>query len=113
MRIHTPEHTACWHTYSRILNLMVLMETLPDLSPGEQAEAVSKVCEQSENARHSMTLDEIVFWAGMASGLELSRNLEAGKVDPDIRDRVACFATLFAESTKSAVVEMTIRDLEE
>lgn len=113
MRIHTPDHISCWRTYSRILNLMTLMETLPDLSPEEREDAISKLCEQSENARHSMTLDEIVFWAGIATGLQLSRNVEAANVDPELRDRVACFATLFAESTKSAVVEMTIRDLEE
>ena len=113
MRIHTADHVSCWHTYSRILNLMTLMESLPDLSPAERDEAISKLCEQSENCRHSMTLDEVVFWAGIATGLQLSRNVEAGNVDPDARDRVACFATLFSESTKSAVVEMTIRDLEE
>lgn len=113
MPIHTPEHVACWNTYSRIVHFMTVVETLSDLSPEELDLQLGKACQQSDRAKQAMTLDEVVFWAGIATGLKLSEAVEAGKVDPNIRDRVAAYASLFAESTKSAVVEMTLRDLEE
>lgn len=113
MNIDTRKHLPCWSAYSHIVNVMWLMENLPALSPEELDGELTRALENSENVRHTMTLDEIVFWAGMATGLNLSRSAESGQLDPSIRDRIARYAALFAESTKSAVVEMTIRDLEE
>jgi hypothetical protein len=113
MPIHTPEHASCWNTYSHIVHLMSLVETLSDLSREELDLLLGRVGEQWARASQTTTLDEVVLWAGIATGLKLSRAVEAGTVDPEIRDRVASYASLFAESTKSAVVEMTLRDLEE
>ncbi|HET7442187.1 MAG TPA: hypothetical protein VFJ47_12865 [Terriglobales bacterium] len=113
MSIDTRKHLPCWSTYSHIVNVMWLMENLPALSAEELDGELTRVLESSENVRHTMTLDEIVFWAGIATGLNLSRSVETGELEPHIRERIAKYAALFAECTKSAVVEMTIRDLEE
>ena len=110
---HIEKNTSCWKAYSRIVDAISLIEALPELSPEELQSGMRRVCETPEYSERAMTLDEVAFWAGVSTGLSLARSVEEGLVDPGIRERMAVYSALFAQSTKAAVVEMTLQDLEE
>jgi hypothetical protein len=57
-------------------------------------------------------MEEVVFWAGVAVGMELSQHAEEGLVDPETAEKVLIFSSIFEHSTKSAIVDLALGEIE-
>jgi hypothetical protein len=59
-----------------------------------------------------MSLEEVVFWAGVATGMEFWRQAEEETVDPGTAEKMLVFASIFSHSMKNAIVDLALGDLE-
>jgi hypothetical protein len=82
------------------------------LSPEESGEIIDKLCQIPPCAGETMSMEEVVFWAGVAAGMELSRHSEEGRIDPDSAEKALVFSSLFEHSTKTAIVDLVLGDIE-
>ena len=57
-------------------------------------------------------MKEVVFWAGIAVGMQLSQRAEEGLVDPVTAEKVLVFSSIFEHSTKNAVVDLALGEME-
>jgi hypothetical protein len=60
-----------------------------------------------------MSMEEVVFWAGVATGMELSLRVEEGTFDPESAEKILLFSSLFEHSTKTAIVDLALRKMEQ
>ena len=58
-----------------------------------------------------MSMEEVVFWAGVAVGMQVSQHAEQGKVDPETEEKVLVFSSIFEHSTKNAIVDLALGDI--
>jgi hypothetical protein len=100
-----------WRGFSRILEVMTFLEEIADCSAGEVRQALEEFCELPPNPGQTMSLEEVVFWAGVASGMEFSRYAQE-QADPGSEQKMLLFASLFAHSMKNAIVDLAIGELE-
>ena len=98
--------------FSRILEMMSLMEHIKDLGPDEVLAAVDDICRMPDGSLQCMGMEEVVFWAGVATGMEVCRNFEEGWIDAQAAEKFMTYSSLFAYSTQSAVVDLTLQKLE-
>lgn len=102
-----------WQGFTRILEIMTFVDEMEDRSEEELRSAVEQFCQLPANPGQSMSLEEVVFWAGVASGMEFSRRAQAqGELDATTTDKMLVFASLFAHSMKNAIVDLAIGELE-
>ena len=101
-----------WQGFSRILEVMSLVDDIADLTPEEVQETVSKLCELPMNPGETMSMEEVVFWAGIAMGLELWQKAEEEMIDPATAERIQVFASFFGYSTKNAIVDLALGEIE-
>jgi hypothetical protein len=101
-----------WQAFSRILEVMSFMERIQELTPDEIRDAAQDLCELPADPQHTMSMQEVIFWAGVATGIELRRNCEEELLDDDIADKFLVYSSLFAYSTRNAVVDLTLQQLE-
>jgi hypothetical protein len=59
-----------------------------------------------------MSMEEVVFWAGVATGIEYSRHADEDTVDPISAEKMLVFSSIFAHSVKNAVVDLALGDIE-
>ena len=59
-----------------------------------------------------MSMEEVVFWAGVASGMEYWRHAEEDTLDPADAEKMLVFSSIFAHSMKNAIVDLALGDLE-
>ena len=59
-----------------------------------------------------MSMEEVVFWAGVAVGMQLSQHAEDGSVDAETAEKVFIFSSIFEHSTKNAIVDLALGDIE-
>jgi hypothetical protein len=59
-----------------------------------------------------MSLEEVVFWAGVATGMEFMRRSDEETVDPATTEKMLLFASIFSHSMKNAIVDLALGDLE-
>ncbi len=50
--------------FSRIFEVMSFVDRIQELSPEEIEETAHRLCQLPANPRNSMSLEEVVFWAG-------------------------------------------------
>ncbi|HZP63038.1 MAG TPA: hypothetical protein VFB28_06430 [Terriglobales bacterium] len=101
-----------WQAFSRIVEVMSFIDRLPDLSPAEVRSTAEKLCELPADPQHTMSLEEVIFWAGVATGMDVCRNADQELMDEATADKFNVYASLFAYSTRNAVVDLALQQLE-
>lgn len=101
-----------WQGFTRILEVLSFLDEIEDRSADDIRDAVQKFCELPPNPGQTMSMEEVVFWAGFASGMEFWRHAEEGAVDPNTAEKMLIFSSIFAHSMKNAIVDLALGDLE-
>jgi len=101
-----------WQGFTRVLEVMSFVDELGDHSPEDIRETVEGFCELPTNPGQTMSLEEVVFWAGVASGMEFWRHAEEETLDPNTAEKMLVFSSLFAHSMKNAIVDLALGELE-
>jgi len=101
-----------WQGFTRILEIMSFVDEIGEQSEADNREMVDRLCELPPNPGQSMSLEEVVFWAGVASGMEFWRHAEEETLDPNTAEKMLVFSSLFAHSMKNAIVDLALGELE-
>lgn len=101
-----------WQGFTRILEVMSLVDDLESRSPEEIRESVESFCELPPNPGQTMSMEEVVFWSGVSCGMEFWRHAEEGTIDPATAEKMLVFASIFGHSMKNAIVDLALGDLE-
>src|SRR5215472_15260177 len=101
-----------WQGFTRILEVMSFLDEIGDHSPAEIRETVDRLCELPSNPGQTMSLEEVVFWAGVASGMEFMRYNEEELLDAANTEKMLLFASIFSHSMKNAIVDLALGELE-
>ena len=101
-----------WQGFSRILEVMSFVGEIDAFSPEETREVMEKLCQLPPCPGQTMSMEEVVFWAGVAVGMELSQHAEEGLVDPETAEKVLIFSSVFEHSTKNAIVDLALGEIE-
>jgi hypothetical protein len=101
-----------WQGFTRILEVMTFLDEIESRSKEDVQEAVDGFCDLPPNPGQTMSMEEVVFWAGVATGIEYSRHADEDTVDPISAEKMLVFSSIFAHSVKNAVVDLAIGDLE-
>jgi hypothetical protein len=101
-----------WQGFTRILEIMSFVDELSERTPSDIREAVANLCELPPNPGQTMSLEEVVFWAGVASGMEFWRHAEEETVDPSSAEKMLVFSSIFAHSMKNAIVDLALGELD-
>ena len=101
-----------WQGFTRILEVMSFLDELGDHSAGEIRETVEGFCELPPNPGQTMSMEEVVFWAGVASGMEFWRHTEEETIDPSTAEKMLVFSSIFAHSMKNAIVDLALGELD-
>ena len=101
-----------WQGFTRILEIMSFVDEIGEHSEADIQDAVDRFCELPPNPGQTMSLEEVVFWAGVASGMEFWRHAEEETVDPSTVEKMLVFSSIFAHSMKNAVVDLALGELE-
>lgn len=101
-----------WQGFSRILEVMSFIDEAENFSPDEASEILENMCQMPPCPGETMSMEEVVFWAGVAAGMELSQHAEEGRIDAETAERVLVFSSIFEHSTKSAIVDLALGDIE-
>jgi hypothetical protein len=101
-----------WQGFSRILEVMSFVDDAECFSPEESSEILGKLCQIPPCAGETMSMEEVVFWAGVAAGMELLRHTEEGHIDPEAAEKALVFSSIFEHSTKTAIVDLALGDME-
>jgi hypothetical protein len=102
-----------WEGFSRILEVMSFVDEIDHFSPEEAGQVIDKLCQLPPCPGETMSMEEVVFWAGVAAGMELLQHAEEGRVEPEDVDKVMVFSSLFEHSTKTAIVDLALGDIEQ
>lgn len=98
--------------FSRIFELMSFVDRIEELTPEEISETAHRLCQLPANPDSTMSMEEVVFWAGVATGMELSRRMQEDLLDEGSAIKIEAYSSLLAYSTKNAVVDITLQQLE-
>jgi hypothetical protein len=101
-----------WQGFTRILEVMTFLDEIESRSKEDVQEAVDGFCDLPPNPGQTMSMEEVVFWAGVATGIEYSRHADEDTVDPISAEKMLVFSSIFAHSVKNAVVDLALGDLE-
>ena len=101
-----------WQGFTRILEIMSFVDEVGELAPDDITETVSGLCELPPNPGQTMSLEEVVFWAGVASGMEFWRHVEEETIDPTTAEKMLVFSSVFAHSMKNAIVDLALGELD-
>jgi hypothetical protein len=101
-----------WQGFSRILEIMSFLDGIEESAPDDIRNTAQTFCELPANPGQSMSLEEVVFWAGVATGMEFAKHAEEETIDPETADKLLVFSSIFSHSTKSAIVDLALGQLE-
>jgi hypothetical protein len=101
-----------WQGFTRILEIMSFLDELGEHSAGDIRETIEKFCELPPNPGQTMSLEEVVFWAGVANGMEFWRHAEEDTIDPSTAEKMLVFSSIFAHSMKNAIVDLALGELD-
>jgi len=111
MRLETTERKD-WQGFTRILEVLSFIDEIEQRSPDEIRRAVEGFCELPPNPGQTMSMEEVVFWAGVASGMEFWRHSEEETVDPSTAEKMLIFSSIFSHSMRNAIVDLALGELE-
>ena len=102
-----------WQGFTRILEIMSFLEDIESHSSKDIDDAIDKFCDLPPNPGQTMSMEEVVFWAGVATGMEYERRAgEEDSVGAASEEKMLVFSSLFAHSMKNAIVDLALGDLE-
>jgi hypothetical protein len=101
-----------WQGFTRILEVMSFLDEIENHTKEDIQEKVESFCELPPNPGQTMSMEEVVFWAGVASGMEYWRHAEEDTLDPVNAEKMLVFSSIFAHSIKNAIVDLALGDLE-
>ena len=101
-----------WQGFTRILEVMSFLDELENQCREDVQEKIEGFCDLPANPGKSMSMEEVVFWAGVASGMEYARHAEQGTMDDATAERMLVFSSIFSHSMKNAIVDLALGDLE-
>lgn len=102
-----------WQGFTRILEVMTFLDEVEMHSDQEVREAINQFCELPTNPGQTMSMEEVVFWAGVATGMEFERRAAEGEdVDYSSSEKLLVYSSLFAHSIKNAIVDLALGSLE-
>ena len=101
-----------WQSFFRILEVMSFVDAIEDSDAADVREDAEKLCELPTESGQTMSMEEVVFWAGVAVGMQLSQHAEDGSVDAETAEKVFIFSSIFEHSTKNAIVDLALGDIE-
>jgi hypothetical protein len=102
-----------WQGFSKVLEVMSFVDEADGFTPEECREILNKLCQLPPCPGETMSMEEVVFWAGLAAGMELARHAEEGQIDEETAEKVLVFASVFEHSTKTAIVDLALGDMEQ
>jgi hypothetical protein len=102
-----------WQGFSKILEVMSFVDEADGFNPEESRQILDKLCQLPPCPGETMSMEEVVFWAGVSAGMELSRHAEEGRIDEDAAEKVLIFSSVFEHSTKTAIVDLALGDMEQ
>jgi hypothetical protein len=102
-----------WQGFSRILEVMSFVDEVDGFTAEECQEILERLCQLPPCPGATMSMEEVVFWAGVAAGMELCRHTEEGRIDPETAEKVLVFSSIFEHSTKTAIVDLALGDIEQ
>ena len=111
MRLETSDKKD-WQGFTRILEVLSLLDEIQQRSPQEIREAIDGFCELPSNPGETVSMEEVVFWAGIATGMELQSHTEDATVEEAVAEKMLVFSSIFAHSMKSAIVDLALGDLD-
>ena len=98
--------------FCKIFEVMSFLDRVKELTSQEIHETAMRLCELPSNPESSLSMEEVIFWAGLATGLDLAKQAQDGTLDDESLERMEAFSGLLAYSTKNAVVDLTLERLE-
>ena len=101
-----------WQGFSHILEVMTFLDEIENYSPDQIRESIEEFCHLPPNPGQTMSLEEVVFWAGVASGMEFLRYHEEEVMDAAATEKMLLFASIFSQSMKNAIVDLALGELE-
>src|ERR1043165_3089320 len=101
-----------WQGFTRILEVMSFLDEIENNSSDDIQEKIEGFCELPPNPSQTMSMEEVVFWAGVATGMEYWRHAEEDTLDAADAEKMLVFSSIFAHSMKNAIVDLAIGDLE-
>lgn len=103
-----------WQGFTRILEIMSFLDDIEAHSPGEIQQALENFCELPPNPGQTMSMEEVVFWAGVATGMEYERRSAESDTDglDASAEKMLVYSSIFAHSMKNAIVDLALGDLE-
>ncbi len=101
-----------WQGFSRILEIMSFLDGIEESCPEEIRDTAQKLCELPSNSGQTMSLEEVVFWAGVASGMEIARHADEETIDSETAGKMLIFSSIFSHSTKNAIVDLALGQME-
>src|SRR5579884_1971439 len=108
-----PTNRRDWQGFSRILEVMSFVDEAENFDPEESRDILENLCQLPPCPGETMSMEEVVFWAGLAAGMELARHAEEGQIDEETAEKVLVFASVFEHSTKTAIVDLALGDMEQ
>jgi hypothetical protein len=101
-----------WQGFSRILEVMSFVDEIDAFSPEATRGIMEKLCELPPCPGQTMSMEEVVFWAGVAVGMQVSQHAADGRVDAETEEKVLVFSSIFEHSTKNAIVDLALGEME-
>jgi hypothetical protein len=99
-------------SFGRIVEMMSFVDGLPEMSAEEIEEAAHRMCELPADPERTMSMEEVVFWAGVATGMEICKSMQEDVLDGSSAEKIQAYSSLLAYSTKNALVDLTLEQLE-
>ncbi|HZP16831.1 MAG TPA: hypothetical protein VFB00_02620 [Terriglobales bacterium] len=102
-----------WRGFARLLEIISFIDELDQRPREEVRKALDGFCELPLNAGQTLSLEEVVFWAGISTGVQFMRQAEEeDNVDPVTVEKMLVFSSIFAHSLKSAIVDLALGEIE-
>ena len=101
-----------WQGISQIMEVMSFLDEIENYSPDQIQASIERFCCLPPNPGQTMSLEEVVFWAGVASGMEFMRYNEEETIDAATTEKMLVFASIFSHSLKTAIVDLALGELE-
>src|SRR5438094_884416 len=87
--------------FSRIFEVMSFVDRIQELSPEEIEETAHRLCQLPANPGNSMSLEEVVFWAGVSTGMDVSRSMQEDLLDGGSASKIEAVENIAAARGRS------------
>jgi hypothetical protein len=99
-------------SFGRIVEMISFVDAIPEMSAEEIGDTAQRMCELPSDPERTMSMEEVVFWAGVATGMEVCKSMQEELLDATSAEKIQAYSSLLAYSTKNALVDLTLEQLE-